>query len=340
MAVMKLTPPFTRDDICSLLTSDGEALLRRAQELRHETKGHDVYLRGLIELSSVCERDCLYCGMRRSNPKVRRYVMTDEEIVACAQMARSLNFGTVVLQAGECEALWTRTRVAELIRRICGETGQNVTLSLGERSPQDTEAWREAGAKRYLLRFETSDRDLFAQIHPGSTAPSDEHPRLAQLHRMRAQGYEIGTGIMLGIPGQTMASLAEDFQIIAALAPEMIGLGPYLAHPDTPLGNVSTPSEVPVSVDFTCRCYALARLLVPTANIPSTTALSTLDPVNGRLRGLQSGTNVFMPNLTPAQYREGYEIYPDKICVRAPEADSLDTLHATFAALGLTPIPH
>ncbi len=328
----------THEEIYRALTTTDEALLEHARQKRLETKGTGVFLRGLIELSSVCERDCLYCGMRRSNPKVARYVMADEEIVACAQLAAQLNFGTVVLQAGECERLWTRERVAELVRRIVGETGQNVTLSLGERSAEDTEAWRAAGAKRYLLRFETSDRALFARIHPGASCEG-EHPRIAQLHRMRAQGYEIGTGVMLGIPGQTMASLAEDFHLLQALQPDMIGLGPYLAHPETPLGRNPTPSEVPVSVDFTCRCYALARLLVPQANIPSTTALSTLDPVHGRLRGLNAGTNVFMPNLTPAKYREGYEIYPDKICVKAPEADALDALHADLSTLALHPLP-
>ncbi len=325
------------DDIYTLLTAPDNDLIDRAQAIRAQTKGATVYLRGLIELSSICERDCLYCGMRRSNPKVKRYALSDEDILACAKKAQELNFGTVVLQAGECAALWTRERISELIRRICGETGQNVTLSLGERSPNDTEAWKKAGAKRYLLRFETSDLALFTQIHP-SVQASDTHPRIAQLKVMRQQGYEIGSGVMLGIPGQTMASLVNDFLTFRELQLDMIGLGPYLAHPDTPLGQSTTPSEVPVSVDFTCRCYALARCLLPHANIPSTTALSTLDPVNGRLCGLSSGTNVFMPNLTPEKVREGYEIYPDKICVRAPEADSLEQLYATFSTLGLTPV--
>ena len=325
----------TRDEILRWLTCpDATALFARARAERMRTKGNTVFLRGLIELSSVCDRDCLYCGMRHGNPNVRRYAMGDGEILACAAMARDLGFGTVVLQAGECERLWTRDRVAELIRRIKGETGQRVTLSLGERSEADTEAWRAAGADRYLLRFETSDRALFARIHPG--APADgPHPRLEQLRRMKAQGYEVGSGIMLGLPGQSLASVADDLLLFAGLRLDMVGLGPYLAHPETPLGRDATPSEVPVSADFTCRCYALTRLLLPEANIPSTTALSTLDPLHGRTLGLTSGANVFMPNLTPAHYREGYQIYPGKICVVAPEADSLAALHATFDALGL-----
>ncbi len=329
---------FTRDELLHALTQpDASELFTQAHRERLRTKGTGVYLRGLIELSSLCDRDCLYCGMRHSNPKTHRYVMQDDEIVACAAVARDLHFGTVVLQAGECERLWTRERVSALIRRIKAETGQRITLSLGERSEADTAAWREAGADRYLLRFETSDHALFAHIHPGAAAEG-EHPRLAQLKRMRTQGYEVGSGVMLGLPGQTLASVVEDLLTIQSLQLDMVGLGPYLAHPETPLGRSMTTSEVPVSVDFTCRCYALTRLLLPHANIPSTTALSTLDPTCGRTCGLTSGANVFMPNLTPASYREGYQIYPGKICVVAPEADSLNALYTTLGELGLSHI--
>lgn len=325
----------TRKDILNYLTAPSAThLFAEARRVRHQTKGNGVFLRGLIELSSICDRDCLYCGMRHSNPHVRRYAMTDDEILACAHLAAELKFGTVVLQAGECPQLWTRERVAHLIRRIKTETNQKVTLSLGERDEQDTATWKAAGADRYLLRFETTDITLFNRIHPGS-ASTEEHPRIAQLKRMKAQGYEVGSGVMLGIPGQTLESVANDLLTFRDLQLDMVGLGPYLKHPETPLGQTETPSEVPVSADFTCRCYALTRLLLPQANIPSTTALSTLDPEHGRVMGLTSGANVFMPNLTPAAYREGYQIYPGKICVVAPQADSLDALHATFQTLGL-----
>jgi biotin synthase len=325
----------TREAILNYLTAPtADALFAEARRVRHATKGNGVFLRGLIELSSICDRNCLYCGMRHENPNVRRYAMQDDEIVACAALAAELNFGTVVLQAGECERLWTQARISQLIRRIKAETGQKITLSLGERSEDDTAAWKAAGADRYLLRFETTDRALFNRIHPGSPQ-TEEHPRIAQLKRMKAQGYEIGSGVMLGIPGQTLDSVVEDLLTFAELKLDMVGLGPYLKHPETPLGQSDQTSEVPVSADFTCRCYALTRLLLPNANIPSTTALSTLDPLNGRILGLTSGANVFMPNLTPAVYREGYQIYPGKICVVAPQADSLDALKATFNELGL-----
>ncbi len=319
----------------ALTMPDARALFEKAHALRLQTKGTGVFLRGLVELSNVCQRDCLYCGMRRSNAKVHRYAMTDDQILACAHLAEKLHFGTVVLQAGEDVTLWTRDRICHLIRRIKSETHQRVTLSLGERSEADTAAWKAAGADRYLLRFETSDVTLFQKIHPGAPCHG-EHPRIVILKRLRAQGYEIGTGIMLGIPGQTLSSVIEDFRCFQAMQPDMIGLGPYLAHPDTPLGQSAEPSEIPVSCDFTCRCYALARLLCPEANIPSTTALSTLDPLHGRERGLTSGANVFMPNLTPDACRADYQIYPNKICALAPHADSMETLHALFARLGLT----
>ncbi len=327
----------TRAELHHWLTCpDATELFARAHALRLETKGRGVFLRGLIELSSICERDCLYCGLRRSNTAAHRYVLSEEAILASARLAQELNFGTVVLQAGECARLWSSDGVASLVRRIKESTSARVTLSLGERAEADTAAWRAAGADRYLLRFETSDLALFNRIHPGSpTSASGAHPRVEQLLQMRAQGYEIGTGIMLGLPGQTLDSVIDDLLLIAELRPEMVGLGPYLAHPDTPLGRDPTPSEVPVSVDFTCRCYALVRLLLPHANIPSTTALSTLDPEHGRERGLTSGANVFMPNLTPETARAGYQIYPNKICVAAPEADSLQALQATFKKLGL-----
>lgn len=327
----------TDEELLHALTSPtADALFASAREIRRQTKGNAVYLRGLIELSSICERDCLYCGMRRSNARAHRYALTDEKILACARLAQAQKFGTVVLQAGECKALWTRQRVAELVRRIKGETGQKVTLSLGERDPADYEAWREAGADRYLLRFETSDLDLFKWIHPGAEH-AKEHVRVRCLLWLREMGYEIGSGMMLGLPRQTLRSIVNDLQLIAALKLDMVGLGPYLADPQTPLGQCGEPSEVPVSVDFTCRCYALVRHLLPQANIPSTTALSTLDPQRGRLQGLSSGANVFMPNLTPVEVREGYRIYPGKICVAAPQLDEMQALLADFQQLGLQP---
>lgn len=327
--------PLTHTEILSALTAPtADALFAQAHRERLRTKGRAVFFRGLIELSSDCLRDCLYCGMRRSNRAVHRYAMPDDDIVACAHLARELHFGTVVLQAGENASLWTRKRIFRLIQRIKAETGQRITLSLGERSEADTAAWHEAGADRYLLRFETSDRALFSRIHPGA-GESGPHPRLAQLRRMKQQGYEVGSGVMLGLPGQTLASVADDLLLFRELALDMVGLGPYIPHPQTPLATDPTPTEVPATVDMTCRCYALARLLLPEANIPSTTALSSIDPQQGRLRGLSSGANVFMPNLTPAHYREGYQIYPGKICVRAPEADSLAALQADLATLDL-----
>ncbi len=331
-----LTPQQIHDH---LLSPDASALIAQADQLRHETLGDGVKLRGLIELSSVCTRNCTYCGLRAGNPLAVRYTLTPAEVLAAAHQAAKLRFGTVVIQAGESTKAIPTAWISELVKRIKGETGQFVTLSLGERPPKDFEVWHQAGADRYLLRFETSDLAFFKQIHPeqsDTATPIGEHPRLYRLRLLKELGYEIGGGIMVGIPGQTFNILTQDIVTFGALQLDMIGLGPYIAHPQTPLGQLPiphSPNQVPATAEMACRVMALARLMRPTANIPSTTALSSVDPVAGRRMGLQCGANVFMPNLTPAHYRQAYQIYPGKICVKAPEADDMGHLLADFAAI-------
>jgi biotin synthase len=252
----------------------------------------------------------------RAPRNIPRYRMSREEIIECALQALQLEFGTVVLQAGEdfgIAADW----LADIIRFIKAETPLAVTLSLGERLPGELRLWRKAGADRYLLRFETSDPDLYAAIHPGrGTAPSD---RIGQLLLMREMGYEIGSGIMAGIPGQTYELLVRDIELFEKLDLDMIGIGPFLAHPDTPLGipdaSAAGPDQVPSSEKMVLKTVALARIVCPEANLPATTALATINAVEGREHGLESGGNVFMPVLTPPPYRQMYEIYPGKACV-------------------------
>ena len=292
-----------------------EQLFARADAVRRAHVGDDIHLRGLIEISSFCVRQCHYCGLRsaRSMP---RYRMSREEVLACARKAVELGFGTIVLQAGEdfgIEAAW----FAEIIRTIKKETPLAITLSLGERLPDELRLWREAGADRYLLRFETSDPGLYNTIHPRrGTAISD---RITLLCDLREMGYEIGSGVMVGIPGQTCEMLARDIELFESLDLDMVGIGPFIAHPDTPLGapNVPTagPDQVPSSEGMVLKAVALARLVCPEANLPSTTALATINTLDGREHGLQSGANVFMPVLTPAPYRQMYEIYPGKACL-------------------------
>jgi biotin synthase len=292
-----------------------EDLWRRADETRHQYVGDAVHLRGLVEVSNFCARQCAYCGLRAGNGALERYRLETDEILAAARQAVKFGYGTVVLQAGEDYGI-TREWLGGVIRQIKNETPLAVTLSLGERPDADLAAWRAAGADRYLLRFETSDRKLFEQIHPPlGNRPCD---RIAILRRLRALGFEVGSGVMIGIPGQSYASVANDLALFGELDLDMIGIGPYLPHPATPLGRgleARSPDQVPNTELMVYKAVALTRLIRPDANIPATTALATINKKNGRELGLQRGANVFMPNLTPQKYRRLYEIYPAKACI-------------------------
>jgi biotin synthase len=295
-----------------------EELWRRADEARQRGVGDEVHLRGLLEISNSCARDCLYCGLRASNRKLTRYRLTDEEILAGARQAAEYGYGTVVLQAGEDYGLGAEA-LAAVIRRIKALTPLAVTLSLGERPDADLLLWRQAGADRYLLRFETSNRALYQRIHPPLAGRTSDRPAI--LRHLRELGYEIGGGVMIGIPGQTYEDLADDLSLFARLDLDMIGVGPFLPHPETPLGageaSLRAPEgeQAPATELMTYKVVALARLACPRANIPSTTALATLNTSQGRELGLQRGANVVMPNLTPVKYRALYEIYPGKACI-------------------------
>ena len=296
-----------------------EPLWQRADRVRQLHVGDAVHLRGLVEISNYCVRQCLYCGIRGCAADVTRYRMSAGEILACARDAAQLGYGTVVMQSGEDPGL-TEAFVADLVGAVKAETGLAVTLSLGERSDGELRAWRAAGADRYLLRFETSDPALYRRIHPN--LPGTVSDRLAQLRRMRAMGYEIGSGVMVGIPGQTWDILAGDIEVFRDLDIDMIGVGPFLPSPRTPLGGghanhyAAPPGEqVPNDELTTLKVVALTRLVCPDANLPSTTALATIDPARGRELGLTRGANIVMPNVTPPQYRVLYEIYPGKACI-------------------------
>lgn len=336
-----------------------ESLWARADAVRREHVGDAVHLRGLIEISNHCFRRCAYCGLRAENTRLERYRMTADEVLACAREAAELGYGTVVLQAGEDPAL-TADWVADLVQRIKAETGLAVTLSLGEQDEATLRAWRDAGADRYLLRFETSNRALFDRIHP--PRPGRRSDRLALLRVLRDLDYEVGSGVMVGIPGQTYDDLANDIELFRDLDLDMIGVGPWLPHPDTPLGaatdaagieglsegpsathlNPSIPPSLnpsPLNTELmTYKVVALARLVCPRANIPSTTALATLNRDSGREQGLQRGANVVMPNLTPPAYRRLYEIYPAKACLYEEpgrfHADLVRRIHAVGRTVG------
>lgn len=336
--------PLAQSEIYAWLKEERPGALRklhaRADAVRRENVGDAIHLRGLIEISSHCERQCMYCGLRKANRNLERYRMTRDEIEQCARMAIQLGYGTVVIQAGEDDAL-TAEYIAEIVRWIKHETPLAVTLSLGERSTDDLRRWREAGADRYLLRFETSDPYLYRAIHPQRFP--DRPDRLMLLKELKGLGYEAGGGVMVGIPGQSYASLAHDLLAFRAFDLDMIGIGPYIAHPATPLGSgrlrhpITPADQAPSSEQMVYKMIALTRILCPTANIPSTTALATINRAHGRMQGLRVGANVVMPNLTPVKYRPLYQIYPAKACIEESATDCNECLRGQIRSLNRFP---
>jgi biotin synthase len=331
----------SKDEILHWLREDNPArlaeLFRQADAVRRAHVGDAVHLRGLVEVSNHCVRQCMYCGLRAANRTLTRYRMSDEEIRNCARMAVLLGYGTVVLQAGEDAAL-TSEWVAETIHWIKQNTALAVTLSLGERTPEELRQWRNAGADRYLLRFETSDASLFDAIHPRRT--SSDPRRTETLPLLKKFGYEAGGGVMVGIPGQSYESLANDVLAFRNLDLDMIGIGPYIAHPATPLGNgtlrpeIAENEQAPASEEMVYKMVALARIACPDANIPATTALATLNRTDGRRQGLRVGANVVMPNLTPREYRSHYQIYPGKACVEETAEECNRCLNGQIHSIG------
>jgi len=315
-----------------------EELWTLADETRRTNVGDDVHLRGLLEISNTCVRRCAYCGINATNSAIERYRMPEDEIVACALEAAGYGYGTVVMQGGEDPGI-TKEWMAHLIRRIKRETGLAITLSLGERSDEEFSEWKAAGADRYLLRFETSSRRLFELIHPPlGTAVSD---RIAMLRRLRKIGYEIGSGVMIGIPGQTYQDLANDIEMFRTLDLDMIGVGPFIPHQATPLGSGFYPAapegeQVPNNESMTYKVIALARLVCPKANIPSTTALATLNKASGRELGLSRGANIVMPNMTPRKYRALYELYPSKACIDETAEECRSCMAGRILSIGRT----
>ena len=316
-----------------------DALWRLADETRRRHVGDAVHLRGLVEVSTPCVRQCAYCGLRAANRKLTRYRLSDDEVLAATRRAVELGYGTVVLQAGEDAAL-DRDRVASLVRRIKDAADLAVTLSLGERPRDELRAWRDAGADRYLLRFETSNRPLYEQVHP-PRAGHARYDRIEALRVLRELGYEVGSGTLVGLPGQTYDDVAADIEWFARLELDMIGVGPFLPHPATPLGHgeparLGPGRQVPNDETTACKVVALTRLACPDANIPATTALATLDPEGGRESGLRRGANVVMPNLTPPKYRAYYEIYPAKACLGEDVESFHEELRRRIESVGRT----
>ena len=282
---------------------DGE-LFAAADEIKRRCGKTEVLPRGLVECSNVCAKDCLYCGIRRSNGKAVRYRLSEEEACACIGEARRRGYPAVAFQAGEIESE-ENTRYYERLLARC--EGLEVTLSLGEQTEDVYRRWKDAGAMRYLLRIETSNRELYARIHP---AECSFDRRLSCIRTLKRLGYVTGTGVMIGLPGQTVGDLARDIVFFGEEHVDMVGMGPYIFHPDTPLSR-SSPSPLNLP-SLSYRMIALTRLYLWNVNIVAATALEALDPEHGRERGLAAGANVVMPNITPEAARMNYDLYPGK----------------------------
>ena len=297
----------------------------RAVEVRKRVYGTDVFTRGLIEISNHCKNDCYYCGIRASNGSCERYRLTPNQIVECADQGYELGFRTFVLQGGE-DGWFTDERLCGIIGRIkAAHPDCAVTLSLGERSRDSYAALREAGADRYLLRHETADPEHYRALHPASMSYDN---RMRCLRDLRELGYTVGIGFMVGSPGQGPAQLAADLKFVEQFHPEMCGIGPFVPHHATRYAN-----EPGGTVELTCFLLSLMRLIQPNLLMPATTALGTIDP-QGREKGILSGANVVMPNLSPQDVRAKYELYDNKICTGEEAAECRGCLGARMISIG------
>lgn len=299
----------TKKEILTLLKTKGrlqELLYRAADEVRSDNVGEGVHLRGIIEFSNYCSRNCSYCGLNRNNQELSRYRLEPEQIISMAAQACELGYKTIVLQSGE-DDYYDTEMIKTIINSIKEKNDTAITLCVGEREYREYEIWKKAGADRFLLRHETSDSDLYEELHPGYSLES----RLKRLKWLKQLGYQVGSGNLIGIPGQTLDSIAEDILLFKKLKLEMVGLGPFIVHPVTQLDDAFS---LEFKLEMTLKAIAITRLILPNCLIPATTALGTLDP-QGRQKALQTGANVVMPNVTLGKYRAKYELYPAKICI-------------------------
>lgn len=279
-------------------------LIEKSNLTRMKVYGDKVYLRGLIEFTNYCVRNCMYCGIRASNKNAERYRLTIDEILECAELGDRLGYKTYVLQGGE-DPYFTDDIMVEIISKIKKRFPKNaITISLGERSYESYEKMFKAGADRYLIRHETATKELYEKLHPGASFEN----RRRCLEDLKKIGYQIGSGFMVGLPGQKVSDLVNDLLYVKELNPHMVGIGPFISHKDTPLKN-----EKNGTLEDTITLIAILRLLLPNALIPATTSLGTINPL-GRELGIKAGANVVMPNLSPTSVREKYSLYDGKIC--------------------------
>ena len=327
-----------KEEIKLLLSAEGDdmkRLLKRSLQVKLEHLDNFVHLRGLIEYSNACGKNCFYCGLRHDNHKVERYRLNDEEVLECARLAHEMGYGSVAIQSGERFNATFVQKIEHLVREIkmIGNGSLGITLSLGEQSEETYRRWFEAGAHRYLLRIESSNEELYHKIHP-KDSKHDFNNRLSCIDSLLRIGYQTGTGVMVGLPFQTLDHLADDLLFFKKKDVAMVGLGPYIPHPDTPLFEYA--SLIPSAQDrmnLTLKMIAILRIMMPEINMVAATANQTVDPA-GREKAIAAGANVIMPNLTPEAYREGYFIYPDKACVKDKPDQCRSCLDIRLAAIG------
>ncbi len=298
-------PQLNKDDIVYLLSlkddKDISELFRKADSVRKEFCGDEVHLRGIIEFSNYCEADCVYCGLRKGNKQLDRYRMSVEEIIETAKHIHSAGIKTVVLQSGE-DFSYSKEDITRTIKSIKDNCDVAITLSLGERSFEEYDEWKSAGADRYLLKHETANEKLYSALH--SHQKLEE--RLAHLRYLKSIGFQAGSGNIIGLPGQTIEDIADDILLCKELDCDMCSFSPFIPSPETPMKNIP-----PADLNLTLKTMAVARIVLKNVHIPATTALSTLTP-EGRRLGLTVGANVIMPNFTPDEYKDKYRIYANK----------------------------
>jgi biotin synthase len=323
---------YSKDIALKFLNSTGEELrelYRQADETRRQRMGDDIYIRGIVEFSNICANNCTYCGIRAGNTAVSRYRMTAEEILDAARAMRGTERTTIVLQSGETP-VFGDDQIGQIVKKIKDETGLSITMSVGNRPHETYRYWHECGMDRYLLRFETSDPMLFVKLRPGTTLEE----RLRCLKDLSNLGVQTGSGFMIGLPGETIETLANNIILCRKLDLDMIGVGPFIPHPGTPLAGRKNVYDRDQEMFF--KAIAVLRLFNPTAHIPATTAFDAVFPGEGRNRALQVGANVFMPNNTPVQYRKDYLLYPGKPCITEGPADCAACTLLRIEGLGRT----
>lgn len=319
----------SREEFFRLLTErtpkEEEYARNLAAEVREKNYGKDIFIRGLIEFTNYCKNDCFYCGIRKSNKKVQRYRLTLEEILSCCQEGYELGFRTFVLQGGE-DGFFTKERIVSLIHEIKERYPDcALTLSIGEKPYEEYQAYKEAGADRYLLRHETADEEHYRMLHPETLSLAHRKECLRNLKKL---GFQTGAGFMVGSPGQTVQTLVKDFLFLKELQPQMVGIGPFIPHQDTPFREKAAGT-----LKDTLFYLALIRLMLPKVLLPATTALGTIHP-KGRELGILSGANVVMPNLSPSEVRKKYMLYDNKICTGEEAAEGIQDLKKRMQAIG------